>query len=255
MPEVFSSSPGSVLVVSSLSAAPLSISVPELTARGTAYGTVRSILTSVGLSERTNSQFINTLRNFVYVYTFGDRPGDLVLSGLSFLQPCDGTLGVLVGQAGSEVRLLRTGFELLRAFYRRNRMSRRALPVNIAIGSSIALNGFLTGVDLVAQDPTSAMGQFSLTFKVFDDQDDTLVAQPTRPVVPARPAQPAVPTPVQPGRPVAPAPFVGPPEPLRPEPLPVPPEPVEPARPTFGGSAGPPEPARPIFGGLAGGAV
>lgn len=46
------------------------------------------IVTSVGVRLGVNAQFLTTFDEAVYTYVFGDRPGDLIISGLAFLEAC-----------------------------------------------------------------------------------------------------------------------------------------------------------------------
>ena len=37
-----------------------------------------------------NYQFLHTVNDFIYVYAFGDRVGELTVSGFGFVKPCPG---------------------------------------------------------------------------------------------------------------------------------------------------------------------
>lgn len=47
------------------------------------------IVTSVGVRLGVNAQFITAFDEAVYTYVFGDRPGDLIIGGLAFLEACN----------------------------------------------------------------------------------------------------------------------------------------------------------------------
>lgn len=147
--DIFSSSPGGVAVFRTAGAAPMSLSVEGLLQGSSAFDTMRSIVTAVGLRQGGNYQFVHTLKSMVYVYAFGERLGDVSISGLCFLSPCQG----------------QNGIESIFAYYDTNRLSSRGSPVAIAIGASIVLSGFLVDLELGAQDAFNAMGQFTLLFK------------------------------------------------------------------------------------------
>jgi len=109
-----------------------------------------AIIRGVGIRSQGNYQLRYTLRNFTYVYVFGEKAGDFIVSGLTFAGNCNnsdfaGISGVLDYYGNFGI-----------AYY--------GNPVPIQIGAA-AFWGFLVGVDTGIQDPDSQMGQFSLTFK------------------------------------------------------------------------------------------
>jgi hypothetical protein len=158
MPDVFASSPGNVLEFKPDGPAmPFQVRVPGFGG----FQTHKGIITSVGIQQGGNYQFLHTLRNFVYVYVFGERIAELVISGAMYLNPCEGA-----DPAG--------GFEKLYEFYEKNRISRNPEPLKIAIGigaGMISLKSFLVGVGLQATDPSSMIGSFSFKLNYLPEQD------------------------------------------------------------------------------------
>lgn len=59
------------------------------------YDIHRSIITRIGVSHAGNYQFLHTLGNSVYIYTFGDRMGQVTVHGLSFAKQCAESSNVL----------------------------------------------------------------------------------------------------------------------------------------------------------------
>ena len=156
MPDIFNSRPGSVLQVAVPGGAlPFQIQLEGWDG----FSVQKAIITSIGLQQSGNFQFLHTLRNFVYVYVFGEKIAEMVVSGVCFLNPCPTEQG-----AG------RSGFEEVYAYYMKNRMVSRPTPVKMVIGTSITLEAFLTNVNIVANNPAEMIGQFTLNFSYLPDQ-------------------------------------------------------------------------------------
>jgi hypothetical protein len=52
------------------------------------FHTFRSIITGFKVQLKGGVQFLHTLNDFIYVYTFGERMGQVTISGISFYQDC-----------------------------------------------------------------------------------------------------------------------------------------------------------------------
>lgn len=48
---------------------------------------IPSIITSVSINAQNNYQFLHSLENLIYVYSFGERIGELTISGLGWINP------------------------------------------------------------------------------------------------------------------------------------------------------------------------
>ncbi len=113
---------------------------------------IRAIITQLGIRSQSNVQFLQTLRNFVYVYSFGERMGDIVIGGLAMPGDCAFTDPT-------------SGLERVLSYYAGNRLSTQGDPVAIAIGANITYAGFLIGFEANVNDPRFGLAQFSLAFK------------------------------------------------------------------------------------------
>jgi len=51
-------------------------------------GPINAIVTGMTLEMSGNYQFLHTLNDLVYFYSFGDRVGSLTLTGISFIKNC-----------------------------------------------------------------------------------------------------------------------------------------------------------------------
>lgn len=155
MPDIFATSPGSVYEFTPGGGAlPFTVAVGA----GLTFARVRGVVTAVGISQQGNFQFLHTLRNYVYVYVFGERIADLTVSGVMFLNSCRD------GQNDRD-----TGWRKIYDFYDQYRLSKNPAPVVVSIGG-ITVEAFLVGMTMQAQDAGNMLGQFSMAFKYLPDQ-------------------------------------------------------------------------------------
>jgi len=108
----------------------------------------KSIITDLTLASQGNYQFLHTLGGNIYVYVFGDRIGQLSISGLSFESTC--------GSAGS------IGIERVMKYYNDNRLAGRKTPIKVTVGVATTFTAYLIGVGAKVQDTQSRLWQYSL---------------------------------------------------------------------------------------------
>ncbi len=118
-----------------------------------------SIITGLTLSQRANVQFLHTLGGQVFIYVFGDRIGEMIVSGLSFAAPCDGKGGDIGPNHGAGKIL---------AWYRDNRVAARQTPITMTIGQE-AVQGFVTGVGENVVDPSTLLTAWNVQIQVMPD--------------------------------------------------------------------------------------
>jgi hypothetical protein len=123
-------------------------------------------ITGFTLDLGTNHQFLHTLDEFIYVYAFGDRIGELMLSGVAFTGCIQdhSSGGDLAGTLGAAALL---------THYLKNRIGRRAGPgsslilIDAVAGiSSSVLTGFLTGMRMDVPNPALPIVQWALRYNV-----------------------------------------------------------------------------------------
>lgn len=122
-------------------------------------------ITGFTLDMGTNHQFLHTLDEFIYLYAFGDRIGELTITGVAFVGPvCDGLADAL-------------GPSRLLEYYKENKVSRpggpqktiiQINPVNAAFPQ--LLIGFLTGVRMEMPNPALPIVQWALRYNVVLDK-------------------------------------------------------------------------------------
>jgi hypothetical protein len=129
-------------------------------------------VTGYTLELSTNHQFLHTLDEFIYAFAFGDRIGELTLTGIAFTAPaCSaaGAGGFAQRNITDEVKQ-----ENVYEFYLANKFSRSLRPTKIQIGGSkVQLVGFLTGMRMEVPNPQLPIMQWALRFNVVVDPGGT----------------------------------------------------------------------------------
>ena len=118
----------------------------------------KSIISRVTVSARGNFQFLHTLGGQVFVYVFGDKIGQLGISGLSFDSVCEDPAGTL-------------GIERVLNYYSGHRIAARQTPVKVTIGTATTLSGYLLGITGDVVDPKSRIWQFNMEFALIPTDD------------------------------------------------------------------------------------
>jgi hypothetical protein len=116
----------------------------------------KSIITQLKVDQTCGVQFLHTLRDFIYVYVFGDRIGEMNVSGLSFWDHCDAPSF--------------HGIEYVNAYYLNNRVSGRATPVVVVLGLGTPFIAFLTNFSFDYNDPEQQIAQFRLGLHVIPEE-------------------------------------------------------------------------------------
>jgi hypothetical protein len=123
---------------------------------GSAYQTVRSIITKVEVAESVSRHIATSFGNMITVYALGDRPGEITIGGLLFMEDCN---------------QVNSGFDLLYDFYRNNRLTRRNAAMRIVIGSKV-FRSLMRSIVFGGVDSAYGMAQFSLNFDYLPGRPD-----------------------------------------------------------------------------------
>ena len=108
-------------------------------------------ITGFALEQNGNYQFLHTVNDFIYVYSFGDRISELVISGIGFVKTCASAESAKLSQVSN--------------FYTLNKLSQNgALSVTLGDLPNSTFYAFLTGSRMELQDPQTMVGQWSLRF-------------------------------------------------------------------------------------------
>ena len=108
----------------------------------------KSIITRVAISTQGNYQVLHSLGGDAFIYVFGDRVGQIIVSGLAFDSICGEPAGFL-------------GIERVARYYNDNRLAVRQQPIKMTIGSSITLKMYLAAVSLDVEDVATKVWRFS----------------------------------------------------------------------------------------------
>ena len=143
MPDVFASNEGTVVRIPG-NGFPAIVSVPNFTDQND-----RVLVSSMGFSQGANVQFMHTLRDVIYVYSFGEKMGQIRINGMLFFRDCAGRG--------------RQSVPFLLQYYRNNSVSRNQTPIRVSLAGS-TLNGFLDGVNFGGFNQQFGFASFRLDF-------------------------------------------------------------------------------------------
>lgn len=135
-------------------------------AGGVANRPMPIVVTSVGYNQSINIQLMSTLKKTVYIYSFGDKVGDLAVSGLAFDRNCDNnTTG--------------WGVDAMFKYYLENRAIKENQTITVTLGSN-NITGLLVGMQLDLESVEFKTMRFTLFVKAFPkDVNKTVGGTPT----------------------------------------------------------------------------
>ena len=111
------------------------------------------IITGIQGSTQGNYQFLLTLRNYTYVYVFGERMGEFAVQGVSLAGLCQS---------------FQDGMTNAITYYNQNAISTTGRPIVLTMGG-YATFAFLIGGTFTYHDAQSRLGTFSYMFKTVTD--------------------------------------------------------------------------------------
>lgn len=121
----------------------------------------RAIVTRASIIENGNYQFLHTLNETIYAYVFGDRIGELSVSGVCFANACGGDKTGAIGPVDQS-----SGMKQIIDNYRVNRIANAGGPVQVSFGET-DYKGFLVGMNIDISDPEQMLGEWTLRFNTF----------------------------------------------------------------------------------------
>jgi hypothetical protein len=149
MPDIFNNQPGVVVALKTDEGTPnpFRVAVDGFAIDGSQFGV---IVTELAIQLHGNYQFLHTLKDLIYVYSFGPRIGQIRLNGIAFAQLCGGTLGL----------------KQVIGYYEANCLDNRATPISLTIGTDTSgrFRGFLTELNFDVTRPESQLAQFGWQF-------------------------------------------------------------------------------------------
>lgn len=130
----------------------------------------KSMFTSLQLSEQVNAQIQKTLGRRLTSDTFGDNPGQLILSGVSFYDRCPLQPGQTVSRGHGIVQVIN--------YYRDNRLSTRSTPLKVTLQPDLVLRCLLLGIRAQTLSVDQHTYQFALSMLLIPED------QPSAPTPP-----------------------------------------------------------------------
>ena len=112
------------------------------------------ILTSAGLNQQANVQYMHTLREHIYIYSFGQRMGAMQINGVLLWDTCDGSANA------------KSGLWAIMKFYKSWNVGTQLTPVTIILGAkgSVNVSGFLDNMATTFSDPEKGLTGFRMHF-------------------------------------------------------------------------------------------
>ena len=149
MAVIFAGAPGRVIVLDDPAVQGLLPALVDVERGSLSFSARKTLITRIGLSTETNHQFEHMLGGEVYLYVFGDRIGQMVISGLAASANCD-----TPGDISHSV-------EKLLLWYGRNKLSARATPITVMVGQT-PIAGYLAGFQADVFDHKLNLIQYNL---------------------------------------------------------------------------------------------
>lgn len=166
--DLFSTQPGAVVAVPS-PGTPMTMFIQGWGDGSSAYIPFKSIITGFSVQTQSGVQFMHTLRDFIYVYVFGERIAPVTINGMCFAHVCErlDEMAPVPGFPGGQSVFFPNyhGLEYVLGFYNTYRVSTLGAPLTLVFGISTVLFGFLVGAQVTMADPENRIVQFSLQFQ------------------------------------------------------------------------------------------
>lgn len=177
MADIFSAQPGRVVAVTG-NGLPLQIIVgnppignlPDSSFRDDSrsrdsFTNFRAIIQNLGIGGQAGVQFMHTLRDYIYVYVFGERVGEISVGGLAFHSGCEDAYNPLNTASG---------FERVLQYYQTFRATSYPLPLTVVIGTTLVFDAFLTRMSANIVNPETSLAQFAMQLDYIPQQVDLL---------------------------------------------------------------------------------
>lgn len=150
MPNIFGSMAGRIIAIASDDGfMPLGVDVADFKDAVGAKG----LVTGLSMTGQSGYQVMHTLRQYIYIYTFGERVGEITVSGLSFNLDCT-----------QDLPANNTGLAKLYNWYQANRISTTGAHIALTLSPGLTVNAFLVDFRYQVEDPSIGLAQFSLHF-------------------------------------------------------------------------------------------
>lgn len=160
MPSIFTSTAGTVMAIDGTPnggspGTPITILIDSDAPSGigaSSVGQLGGIITSFVATGETNTQFMHTLQDVIYLTVFGDKIGSLSIGGYLFLNN-----PITCGPDKTDEAPLESFYDF---FYDKYVVNKKE-PLSISVGNRV-LKGFLLSFQIQMADPQFMLAQFTL---------------------------------------------------------------------------------------------
>lgn len=149
--EIFVTQPGAVVALDS-PGIPIAFALENWGG----YQFFKSIVSGIQIKTKAGVQYLHSLNDLIFVYTFGERLCPIQITGVSFLEQCE--------RLNDRFFVSNHGLEYALAYYLSNRVTSRGGPIGIALGLSTVMYGFLDEGNFGLTDAERGLGQWSFNF-------------------------------------------------------------------------------------------
>lgn len=160
---MFPGPPGKVVAVEEPGVQGILPPLVDFDNRALTFQNRKSIITRIMIGLQTSHQFLHTLGGDIFIYVFGDRIGQMTISGVSMAYDCD--------QTGDGEH----GIEKMIRLYNQYKLSARPTPVPLQIGKT-TVNGFLSDFQADVFDHKLRLMQYNMTLWVLPEKRATPAA-------------------------------------------------------------------------------
>lgn len=144
-----------------ISGLPANLVVQNWNTAGGVAKRFKAALTGYRMAGMGGYQFLHSLKDVIYVYVFGERMGEVQISGVAFQGLCG-------------LALDSTGLDDIYNFYNENRLSQSGIPISITLGIQTTISAFLIGFEIGTNDPQTGLSPFTLTLRYPPQKSRTL---------------------------------------------------------------------------------
>jgi hypothetical protein len=119
---------------------------------------LKGIVSTMSVSGQGGFQVMHTLRRAIYMYTFGERVGEMSIGGILVNADCTDN------RAAIENGTTQSGIYKFFSWYERNRLTTTGQPISITVVPGLVLSGFLVNMKFQIEDAAVPLAQFSINF-------------------------------------------------------------------------------------------